>query len=408
MIRNKLFLFPLITTQPLTFLIAMSRSIVHMDLDTFFVSCERLSNPKLNGLPLIIGGTSDRGVVASCSYEARKFGVRSAMPMKFALRLCPQAKVIKGDMELYSNKSHEVTAIIEDQAPVVEKASIDEFYLDISGMDKFFGCYKWTSELTSRIMKESGLPISFALSVNKTVSKIGTGEAKPVGKLEIVENMVRPFLNPLPIQKIPGLGDVTSQLLSRIGIRTIQTLSEMPADVLQQMIGKNGIELWKKANGIDNNPVEPYSERKSISTEHTFEKDTIDIPKLKALIVGMVEKLAFQLRSEKWLTSTVVIKIRYNNFDTEIKQCKVAYTSCDHLLINKVTDLFDKVYERRMRLRLIGVRFTGLVHGTYQIDMFDDTSEMISLYQAIDKMKNRFGFDAITRCAGTTMKDKKK
>lgn len=386
----------------------MSRSIVHMDLDTFFVSCERLVNPKLNGLPLIIGGTSDRGVVSSCSYEARTFGVRSAMPMKLALRLCPQAKVIKGDMELYSNKSHEVTSIIKDKAPVVEKASIDEFYLDISGMDKFFGCYKWTNELTAKVMKESGLPITFALSVNKTVSKIGTGEAKPLGKLEIPETNVKQFLNPLPIQKIPMLGDVTFQLLSRIGIRNIQTLSEMPAELLQQMIGKNGLEIWKKANGIDNTPVEPYSERKSISTEHTFEKDTIDIVKLKALIVAMVEKLAYQLRSEQLLVSTVVIKIRYNNFDTETKQCRTMYTSCDHILIDKVTDLFDKVYDRRMRLRLIGVRFTGLVRGTYQIDMFDDTTEMMSLYQAIDKMKNRFGFDAVTRCAGTQMKESRK
>lgn len=386
----------------------MKRSIVHMDLDTFFVSCERLVNPKLNGLPLIIGGTSDRGVVSSCSYEARTFGVRSAMPMKLALRLCPQAKVIKGDMELYSNKSHEVTSIIKDKAPVVEKASIDEFYLDITGMDKFFGCYKWTNELTAQVMRESGLPMTFALSVNKTVSKIGTGEAKPLGKLEIPETNVKQFLNPLPIQKIPMLGDVTFQLLSRIGIRNIQTLSEMPAELLQQMIGKNGLEIWKKANGIDNNPVEPYSERKSISTEHTFEKDTIDIVKLKALIVAMVEKLAYQLRSEQLLTSTVVIKIRYNNFDTETKQCRTIYTSCDHILIDKVTDLFDKVYDRRMRLRLIGVRFTGLVRGTYQIDMFDDTTEMMSLYQAIDRMKNRFGFDAVTRCAGTLMKESRK
>jgi DNA polymerase-4 len=385
-----------------------SRSIVHFDMDAFFVSCERLVNPKLNGLPLIIGGSSDRAVVASCSYEARTFGVRSAMPMRYALQLCPQAKVIKGDIELYSNKSHEVTAIIEDKAPVVEKASIDEFYLDISGMDKFFGCYKWTTELAAKIMKESGLPISFALSVNKTVSKIGTGEAKPIGKLEINEAMVKPFLNPLSIQKIPMLGDVTFQLLSRIGVRTIQTLSEMPVEILQQMIGKNGIEIWKKANGIDNNPVEPYSERKSISTEHTFEKDTIDIPKLKALIIGMVEKLAFQLRSEEWLTSTVVIKIRYSNFDTETKQTKIAYTSCDHILIEKVRDLFDKLYNRRMRLRLIGIRFTGLVRGKYQIDMFNDTTEMVSLYQAIDKMKNRFGFDAVTRCSGTeTFKEKR-
>ncbi|WP_326937482.1 DNA polymerase IV [Flavobacterium sp. PL11] len=385
----------------------MTRAIVHMDLDTFFVSCERLVNSKLNGLPLIIGG-GERGVVASCSYEARTFGVRSAMPIKMALRLCPQAKVMKGDMELYSKLSHDVTQVIEEKAPIVEKASIDEFYLDITGMDKFYGCSQWTNELAQSITKETGLPISFALSVNKTVSKIGTGESKPVGRLEIPEIMVRSFLNPLSIQKIPMVGDVTFQLLSRIGIRNIQTLSEMPAEVLQRMIGKNGLELWKKANGIDNNPVEPYTERKSISTEHTFIQDTIDIPKLKSILIGMVEKLAFQLRSEEWLTSTVVIKIRYANFDTETKQCKIAYTSADHILTRTVTDLFDKLYQRRMRLRLIGIRFSGLVRGTYQINLFEDTEEMLSLYQAMDKMKKRYGFDAIARCAGANLKTKNK
>ena len=385
----------------------MSRSIVHMDLDTFFVSCERLTNSKLNGLPLIIGG-GERGVVASCSYEARTFGVRSAMPIKMALRLCPQAKVMKGDMELYSKLSHDVTQVIEEKAPIVEKASIDEFYLDITGMDKFYGCYQWTNELAQAITKETGLPISFTLSVNKTVSKIGTGESKPVGRLEIPEIMVQPFLNPLSIQKIPMVGNVTFQLLSRIGIRNIQTLSEMPAEVLQRMIGKNGLELWKKANGIDNNPVEPYTERKSISTEHTFLQDTIDIKNLKSILIGMVEKLAFQLRSEEWLTSTVVIKIRYANFDTETKQSKIAYTSADHTLTRTVTDLFDKLYQRRMRLRLIGIRFSGLVRGTYQINLFEDTEEMLSLYQAMDKMKKRYGFDAINRCAGANLKTKHK
>ena len=385
----------------------MARAIVHMDLDTFFVSCERLTNSKLNGLPLIIGG-GERGVVASCSYEARTFGVRSAMPIKMALRLCPQAKVMKGDMELYSKLSHDVTQVIEEKAPIVEKASIDEFYLDITGMDKFYGCYQWTNELAQSVTKETGLPISFALSVNKTVSKIGTGESKPVGRLEIPESMVQPFLNPLSIQKIPMVGDVTFQLLSRIGIRNIQTLSEMPAEVLQRMIGKNGLELWKKANGIDNNPVEPYTERKSISTEHTFLQDTIDIKNLKSILIGMVEKLAFQLRSEEWLTSTVVIKIRYANFDTETKQAKIAYTSADHTLTRAVTDLFDKLYQRRMRLRLVGIRFSGLVRGTYQINLFEDTEEMLSLYQAMDKMKRRYGFDAINRCAGANLKTKQK
>ncbi|MBF6608855.1 MAG: DNA polymerase IV [Flavobacterium sp.] len=383
----------------------MKRAIVHMDLDTFFVSCVRLQNSQLNGIPLIVGG-GERGVVASCSYEARYFGVRSAMPIRMALQLCPQAKVIKGDMELFSNKSREVTQIIEERTPVVEKASIDEFYLDITGMDKFYGCYKWTNELTQTITKETGLPISFALSVNKTVSKIATGEGKPKGNLEIPEAMVKPFLNPLSIRKIPMVGEATFNLLSRIGIRDIRTLSEMPLLYLQKMIGKNGIELWKKANGIDNNPVEPYTERKSISSEHTYMQDTIDIPKIKSLLLGMTEQLAFQLRSEEWLVSTVTVKIRYSNFDTENTQMKVAYTSCDHVLGKYVLSLFDKLYNRRMRVRLVGLRFSGLVRGTYQINLFEDTVEMMQLYQAMDRMKKRYGFNAVTRCAGAVLKSK--
>ena len=388
-------------------MMVMGRAIVHMDLDTFFVSCERLTNSGLNGIPLIIGG-GDRGVVASCSYEARTFGVRSAMPIKMALRLCPQAKVMKGDMELYSKLSHAVTEVIEEKAPVMEKASIDEFYLDITGMDKFYGSYRWTNEVAQSVTKETGLPISFSLSVNKTVSKIATGEGKPKGNLEIPEHMVKPFLNPLSIKKIPMVGDATFQLLSRIGVRNIKTLSEMPAEVLQQMIGKNGIELWKKANGIDNNPVEPYTERKSISTEDTFLQDTIDINMVKGVLQGMVEKLAFQLRSEEWLTSTVTIKIRYANFDTETKQCKVPYTSADHILIKCIINLFDRLYQRRMRLRLIGIRFSGLVRGTYQINMFEDTEEMLSLYQAMDRMKTRYGFDAVMRGGGAIFKPNNK
>lgn len=370
-----------------------------MDLDTFFVSCERLKNSQLNGLPVIIGG-GDRGVVASCSYEARYFGVRSAMPMKLALRLCPDAKVIKGDMEMYSQLSHSVTQVLEDKAPIVEKASIDEHYLDISGMDRFFGAYRWTQELMASVTKETGLPVSFAVSVNKTVAKIGTGEAKPTGKIEIPQDRIRPFLDPLSIRKIPMLGDVTFRLLSRIGIRTIHTLSEMPVEVLNQMIGKNGTELWKKANGIDNSPVEPYTERKSVSTENTFGTDTIDLKKVRSVISGMVEKLSYQLRSEGWLASTVTVKVRYSNFDTETRQLRIAYTSADHVLTPCALDLFDKLYNRRMRIRLIGVRFTGLVRGNLQINLFEDTEEMLALYQAMDLIKNRFGHSAVGRAEG--------
>lgn len=378
----------------------MQRAIVHMDLDTFFVSCERLLNSQLNGVPLIVGG-GDRGVVAACSYETRKFGVRSAMPMKMALRLCPDAKVIKGDYELYSKLSRDVTSVLEDKAPIVEKASIDEFYLDMTGMDKVFGCYKFTDELARTVTKETGLPISFALSVNKTVSKIGTGEGKPRGNLQILQDEVRPFLNPLPIQKIPGLGNARFTLLSRIGVRDIATLAAMPPDILQQIVGgKDGISLWEKANGIDFSPVKPYRERKSISKEHTFHQDTIDIRMIKSMLTGMVEQLAFQLRNESWLTSTVTVKVRYANFDTETKQRAINYTSCDNTLIRHVSELFDALFHRRMRIRLIGVNFSGLVRGTYQMDMFEDTEEEMRLLQAMDKIKKRFGEGAVARCSG--------
>ena len=384
----------------------MQRSIVHMDLDTFFVSCARLKNTQLNGIPLIVGG-GERGVVASCSYEARHFGVRSAMPIRMALQLCPQAKVIKGDMELFSNLSNTVTQIIEEKAPIVEKSSIDEFYLDITGMDKFYGCYKWTNELSETITKETGLPISFALSVNKTVSKIATGEGKPKGKLEVSESNVKSFLNPLSIRKIPGIGEQNFKSLSQLGIRNIEKLSEMPQHYMQAMFGKIGLELWKKANGIDNNPVQPYVERKSISTEHTYLQDTIDIKNVKSHLISMVERLAYQLRQEQWLPSVIVVKIRYANFDTEPKQMKIPYTSCDHILIKHVLEIFDKLYNRRMRIRLVGVRFSGLARGTYQINMFEDTVEMMSLYQTMDNIRNRFGMDAVSRCSGTNLRSKK-
>lgn len=370
-----------------------------MDLDTFFVSCERLKNSKLNGIPLIIGGGT-RGVVASCSYEARKFGVRSAMPMKRALMYCPQAKVIKGDMELYSNLSRQVTEVISEKAPVMEKASIDEFYLDVSGMDRFFGAYTWTSELAARVKRETGLPISYSLSINKTVSKIATGEGKPNGSLEIAQDRVRPFLNPLSIRKIPMIGEQTFIDLSRMGIKRIETLAQVGADDIQRLLGKNGLEIWKKANGIDLTPVRPYHERKSISTEHTFDQDTIDIPGIKTLLVAMIDRLGFQLRSEQWLTSVVTVKVRYANFDTETKQKKIPYTSADHTLNTVVQDLFTALYQRRMRLRLVGVQLSGLVRGTHQVSLFEDTEHMINLYQALDRMKNRYGQDAIVRaCA---------
>lgn len=381
----------------------MERNIAHIDLDAFFVSCTRLKNSQLNGIPLIIGGGSDRAVVASCSAEARVFGIRPGMPMRFALQLCSQAKVVRGDMELFSQYSQVVADIIQEQAPVMEKASMDEFYLDISGMDRFFGCFKWTTELAEKINRETGLPLSFGLSPNKTVSKIATGEGKPKGKLEIKAPEIQPFLNPLSIRKLPLVGEKTYTTLSRIGIRKIQTLAETPVDLLQQLFPENGKEIWKRSNGIDPTPVEPDTEKKSVSTEHSFDQDTIDIPAIKNLLIGMIEKLAYELRQGEWLTSIIVVKIKYNNFDTHTKQSRITYTSCDDHLKLKVMELFDKLYDRRMRIRLVGLRLGGLVRGSYQINLFEDTTENVALYQAIDRMKRRFGFDSVVKAAAARL-----
>lgn len=379
---------------------SLNRTIIHLDLDTFFVSVERLINSSLNNKPVIIGGMSDRGVVASCSYEARKFGVHSAMPMRMAKFLCADAVFIRGDMEAYSRQSKLVTDIIAESAPVYEKASIDEHYLDITGMDRFFGSQKWSHELRARIIKETGLPISFGLSTNKTVSKIATGEAKPNGELFITEQNVKPFLSPLSIRKIPMVGKKSYRLLRSMGISTIKTLSMIHPDMMSQVMGKNGIVLWKKANGIDNTPVVQYSERKSISTERTFDKDTTDMVKLKSLLVSMVEKIAFELRKKQKLTGCITVKIRYSNFDTHTLQKHIPYTSFDHILQNIVLELFHKIYSRRMLIRLIGVRLSKLVGGHQQLNMFEDSHEMINLYEAMDSIRLRYGKNAIKKAVG--------
>lgn len=377
-----------------------NRNIVHFDLDSFFVSVERLLNSKLKGKPVVIGGNSDRGVVSSCSYEARQFGVSSAMPMRMARNLCPDAIVVRGDMEVYSKYSRLVTDIIAERAPLYEKASIDEHYLDITGMDRFFGSLKWSKELRQTIINNTGLPISFGLSVNKTVSKIATGEAKPNGELMVDKERVHPFLSPLSIRKIPMIGNKTFRLLRSMGIAKIGTLQHMPAGMMEQVMGKNGIVIWKKANGIDPTPVEPYSERKSISTETTFETDTTDIKMLNNLLVSMVEKIAYELRRKEKLASCVTVKIRYSNFDTHTKQKRIPYTSFDHVLLAAARELFEKVYERRMLIRLIGVKVSHLVQGVQQINLFEDTPEMINLYQAMDSVRKRYGRKAIQRAAG--------
>lgn len=379
---------------------ASVRTIAHYDLDAFFVNVECIKNPQLKGKPLLVGGKSDRAVVAACSYEARTFGIRSAMPMKQARRLCPHATIISGDMESYSKYSTIVTDIIRDTVPQFEKASVDEFYVDLTGMDKFFGCQKFSQELRRKIAHETGLPISNGLSANKLVSKVATDEAKPNGQLRIPFGNEKTFLAPLRVEKLPMVGPKLTELLHQMGIIYIKTLSEIPVEMLENFLGKNGVELWRRSNGIDDSPVVPYSEQKSISTENTFENDTIDVRFLHSELVRMTEKVGHELRGQNKLTACITVKIRYSDFNTVTKQTSIPYTALDHVLLEKVKELFDKLYDRRLLVRLVGVRLSHLVPGNYQISMFDDTDDFVKLYQTIDNLNGRFGRYMVMRASG--------
>ena len=377
----------------------MEKTILHLDLDTFYVSVERIINTELKNKPLLVGGTSDRGVVAACSYETRGFGVHSGMPMKMAKELCPEAAVIRGNAGTYSKYSDVVTEIIKEHVPLFEKSSIDEFYADLSGMDRFFGCYKYATEMRQKIIRETGLPISFGLSVNKVVSKVATNEAKPNNQLKIDFGLEKPFLAPLSIKKIPMVGDKTYQTLRNLGIRQVKTIQDMPMDIMQRVLGANGQVIWKRANGIDNTPVIPFHDRKSISNERTFDKDTIDVIKLRGILIAMTENLAYQLRRGDKLTACIAVKIRYSDFNTYSKQSRIPYTSADHVLIPKILELFNSLYNKRMLVRLIGIRFSHLVSGNYQINLFEDTEEALNLYQAMDHVRNRFGSRSVLRAS---------
>jgi len=376
------------------------RIIAHFDLDAFFVSVECLNDASLRGKPLIVGGSRERGVVAACSYEARKYGVHSAMPMKTAMRLCPHATVIGGSRGEYSKYSRWVTEIIGERAPLFEKASIDEFYLDLTGMDTYFQPFQWTVSLRDEIMDKTKLPISFGLASNKMVAKIATDEAKPNGYLQVPNAREREFLAPLNVNKIPGVGEQTYQALLQLGIQTIGDLALFNLKELEDRFGRYGLELHHKAHGIHHGEVVPYYEAKSISTENTFEEDSRDIEFLMTELVRMTEKIAYELRSENKMAGCIAVKIRYPDFETNTRQTTMPYTFCDDELIPKAKELFNKLYRQGEPIRLLGVKLSELTDDALQTNLFDNIERKTGLYKAIDDVKNRFGRDALTR-AGT-------
>lgn len=380
------------------------RHIAHFDLDSFFVSVEILNDPSLKGKPVLVGG-SDRGVVAACSYEARKFGIHSAMPMKQAKKLCPQAITVSGTRGEYSRYSRWVTDIIASKVPTFEKASIDEFYIDLTGMDRFFGVSKYTRELRQQIIEDTGLPISCGLSSGKTISKIATNEAKPNGFLEIPHGKEKDFLWPLSIEKIPGVGKTTEQQLKNFGIYKIEDIAKTPVDVMERYFGKWGESLWRKSNGFDPAVVETGWEQKSMSHENTFEEDSTDPGFLFSELVRLTEKTAYSLREDDMLTGCVTVKIRYSNFETISKQETVDYTSLDDQLIAKVKDLFNKSWQKGRPVRLLGVRFSHLIPFTMQMSLFENNAEKLNLYKAVDDIKDRFGTKAVITAAASHLSE---
>ena len=376
------------------------RIIAHFDLDSFFVSVEILNNPSLKGKPVIVGGR-ERGVVAACSYEARAIGIHSGMPSKKALQLCPQLIVSNSSRADYSRYSRWVTQIIAAKAPLFEKASVDEFYIDLTGMEKFFKPLQWTIDLRQEIIDETHLPISFGLASNKMMAKIATNEAKPNGYLQIPFGKEKEFLAPLPVNKIPGVGDHTYEILKSMGILTIKDVSERTPEELEDRLGKWGVDLWQKSQGIHNREVTQYHEAKSVSSENTFNENKTDMRFLKSELVRLTEKIAFELRQDGKVAGCVAVKIRYPDFETTSRQTTIPYTCADDEIIPVVKELFDKLYHKGEPVRLLGVRLSELTNDAIQTNLFDDVEKKNDLYKAIDNVKNRFGKNLLTRASSS-------
>jgi len=376
------------------------RYIMHIDLDSFFVSVERLYDPSLIGKPVIIGGNAQRGVVASCSYEARKFGVHSGMSSRDAFKLCPHAVSVRGNHERYSDYSRRVTKIIDEMVPLYQKASVDEFYIDLTGTDRFYDPYQLATQVRQRIIKETKLPISFGLASGRTVAKMATNRAKPNGQLFVPHGSEMDFLAPLPISAIPGMGESTCKKIYAYGIEKIGDLQKVHLRFLETVFGKNGIWMYEKARGVDYGEVVPHSDRKSISTECTFHANVADRRKLESTLVSMTEELSSKLRRENKLASCLAIKIRYANFETHTQQEKIPLTAAEHILIPGVKNLLTKAWDNGRPVRLIGVRLSQLCTGSYQINLFEDNETQISLYQAMDKINFKFGDKTVCRAAG--------
>jgi DNA polymerase-4 len=353
----------------------------------------------------LVGGY-ERGVVAACSYEARKFGIHSAMPMKKALQLCPHAIVTMSSRDQYSKYSRWVTEIISSKVPLFEKASIDEFYIDFTGMDKFFGVRKYAEELRHFIISETGLPLSAGLSSARFISKMATNEAKPNGFLEIPHGKEMEFLWPLAIEKINGVGKQTEMQLKSFGLYTIEDIARTPVEIMERYAGKWGVSLWHKAHGIGSAEIVTNWEQKSISHENTFDQDHTDLDLLNRELVRLTEKTAYALREDEKMAGCISIKIRYSDFETISRQETIDYTALDDVLIERVKELFQKSVEKGRPIRLLGVRFSHMIPISTQMSLFENNAGKLNLYRAVDDIKDKFGSHAVSKAVSAKRRKK--
>ncbi|NCS81853.1 MAG: DNA polymerase IV [Ignavibacteria bacterium CG_4_8_14_3_um_filter_37_9] len=374
-------------------------TIFHLDLDAFFVSVERILDPSLEGKPVIVGGDPHgRGVVAACSYEARAFGLRSGMPIHDAFRLCPKGIYLHGHGKEYSRYSKAVKNILDRYAPIIEQASIDEFYMDFSGCEKIYGNpYYFASLLQAEIKKELSLPCSIGIASNKYVAKISSDYAKPEGITYVVAGQEQEFLAPLPIETMPGIGKVTTKQLNARGFRIIKDITNASSDYFTTLFGKYGIAIYEHAQGKGSEFLTVERERKSIGREETFQKDISEQKVIEDVLFHLVEDVANSLRKKGWMTKTITLKLRYSDFITITRAQTIKEPSnSDKIIFNTVTTLFRNAYKRRVSIRLIGVQLTNFYSSFEQENLFDGKDEKEKrMLQAIDALRLRYGMDIV-------------
>jgi DNA polymerase-4 len=375
-------------------------SILHVDMDAFFVSVELLERPELRGKPVIVGGgPNQRGVVTAASYEARKFGVHSAMPLRTAGRLCPHAVYLDSHHAKYSEWSDRVATILAKFSPIVEMVSIDEAYLDLSGTERLHGPpLAATDKLLRTITRDTGLPCSGGLATTRLVAKVASDQAKPRGLLWVGPGSEARFLAPLSVRKIPGIGEVTERALRALSIETVEQLAEQPLEKLEKVFGQWGTALYRKARGGDSYEFVIDAEPKSISHNHTFGEDTDDTVALSAMLSHLSQKACKRLREAGLATRTLTLTIRYTGFDTYTRSKTLREpTQLDADIFAVFQKLFREHRNERRKIRLLGVSLGGLTHGAEQLDLLsaERRAKLEKLTRATDNLRDRFGFDSV-------------